>query len=129
MGGGMRLDPFIPIRSTLSPLTPRHRPMVRKWARHWHSLSRPIQPYAGDMSTMNISLPATLKAFVDAQVTERGYGTSSEYVRELIRRDQERLHLRGLLLAGAESREGPPADAAYFDGLRARVRDAAARRR
>jgi antitoxin ParD1/3/4 len=39
------------------------------------------------MSTMNISLPDALKAFVDAQVTQGGYGTSSEYVRELIRRD------------------------------------------
>ncbi len=34
------------------------------------------------MSTMNISLPDTMKAFVDEQVAERGYGTSSEYVRE-----------------------------------------------
>lgn len=81
------------------------------------------------MSTMNISLPATLKAFVDAQVIERGYGTSSEYVRDLIRKDQERLHVRGLLLAGAESHAGRPADAAYFEGLRRRVRDAAATRR
>ena len=64
------------------------------------------------MSTMNISLPAKLRAFVDAQVTERGYGTSSEYVREVIRKDHERLHLRALLLAGAESPEGPPSDAA-----------------
>jgi len=47
------------------------------------------------MSTMNISLPDSLKDFVDAQVAERGYGTSSEYVRELIRRDQDRMHLRG----------------------------------
>jgi antitoxin ParD1/3/4 len=85
--------------------------------------------YAGSMSTMNISLPATLKAFVDAQVTERGYGTSSEYVRELIRKDQERLHLRRLLLSGAEAPAGPPGDAAYFEGLRARVRTAAVRRR
>ncbi len=37
------------------------------------------------MSTMNISLPETLKAFVDDQIAERGYGTSSEYVRVLIR--------------------------------------------
>ncbi|MGN6324138.1 MAG: ribbon-helix-helix domain-containing protein [Dyella sp.] len=53
------------------------------------------------MSTMIISLPESLKAFVDDQVNERGYGTSSEYVRELIRRDQERLQLRDLLLTGA----------------------------
>ena len=36
------------------------------------------------MGTMNISLPDTLKSFVDEQVSQRGYGTSSEYVRELI---------------------------------------------
>ncbi|MEI6484130.1 MAG: hypothetical protein WCO62_11980, partial [Betaproteobacteria bacterium] len=41
------------------------------------------------MSTMNIFLPDTLKAFVDEQVSQRGFGTSSEYVHELIRRDQE----------------------------------------
>ena len=40
------------------------------------------------MGTMNISLPAALKSFVDDQVERRGYGTSSEYVRDLIRKDQ-----------------------------------------
>ena len=73
---------------------------------------------------MNISLPETLKAFVDEQVTQRGYGTSSEYVRELLRREQDRLQLRGLLLAGAASRPGARADAAYFEGLRNGVRKA-----
>jgi antitoxin ParD1/3/4 len=74
------------------------------------------------MSTMNISLPDTLKSFVDEQVTQRGYGTSSEYVRELIRRDQDRLRLRSLLLDGASSSPAAPADANYFDALRERVR-------
>ncbi|MDR1062552.1 MAG: type II toxin-antitoxin system ParD family antitoxin [Azoarcus sp.] len=55
------------------------------------------------MSTMNISLPDLLKNFVDEQVSQRGYGTSSEYVRELIRKDQSRLQLRDLLLVGAAS--------------------------
>ena len=73
------------------------------------------------MSTMNISLPDTLKTYVDEQVTQRGYGTSSEYVRELIRKDQERQHLRGLLLEGAASAPAGPADASYFEGLRRRV--------
>lgn len=31
------------------------------------------------MSTMNISLPDTLKSFVDEQVSQGSYGTSSEY--------------------------------------------------
>jgi len=80
------------------------------------------------MGTMNISLPDTLKSFVDEQVSERGYGTSSEYVRELIRRDQQRQQLRGLLLAGAQSGVSEPATAAYFDGLRERVRKGVRRR-
>ena len=70
------------------------------------------------MSTMNISLPDALKTFVDEQVSQRGYGTSSEYVRELIRKDQARQQLRGLLLAGASSLPEGSADAAYFTGLR-----------
>ena len=76
------------------------------------------------MSTMNISLPETLKSFVDDQVNQRGYGTSSEYVRELIRKDQDRQYLRGLLLAGAASAPTAPVDGDYFDALRARVRNA-----
>ena len=76
------------------------------------------------MSTMNVSLPEAMKAFIDEQVVERGYGTSSEYVRELIRKDQQRLHLRGLLLQGGHSAPAASADKAYFDGLRKKVRDA-----
>ena len=75
------------------------------------------------MSTMNISLPDALKSFVDEQVSERGYGTSSEYVRELIRKDQDRLQLRGLLLAGVATAPATPVDAAYFEGLRNQVRN------
>jgi len=55
---------------------------------------------------------------------KRGYGTSSEYVRELIREDRERLHLRELLLAGAASKPAAAADSAYFKRLRTRVRAA-----
>ena len=73
------------------------------------------------MSTMNISLPEELKSFVDQQVSTRGYGTSSEYVRELIRKDQERLLLRALLLAGAGSPPTAEADGAYFAALRNRA--------
>lgn len=73
---------------------------------------------------MNISLPEALKSFIDKQVAGRGYGTSSEYVRELIRKDQDRQQLRRLLLDDAESEPGAPADAAYFDKLRNRARRA-----
>ena len=75
---------------------------------------------------MNISLPGTLKDFVDEQVADGGYGSSSEYVRALIRRDQDTRRLRQLLLDGAASPLEPAVDAAYFDRLRARARGQAA---
>ncbi len=70
---------------------------------------------------MNISLPDFLKSFVDEQVSHRGYSTSSEYVRELIRKDQERQRVRGLLMQGADSALGDAAGAAYFEALRKRA--------
>ena len=74
---------------------------------------------------MNISLPETLKSFVDDQVAGRGYGTSSEYVRELIRKDQDRQRLRALILDGAASPRDTVVDTDYFDQLRGRVRSIA----
>ena len=76
------------------------------------------------MSTMNISLPEALKSFVDQQVSARGYSSASEYVRELIRKDQDRQRLRDLLLEGAASPPSVTADADYFARLRDRVREA-----
>ena len=73
------------------------------------------------MSTMNISLPDTLRDFVDRQVSSAGYGTSSEYVRELIRRDQERVQLRALIVEGAQAPVTGEGDARYFAGLRQRI--------
>lgn len=73
------------------------------------------------MGTMNISLPDSLREFVDEQVAQGGYGTSSDYVRGLIRRDQERLRLRALLLEGAESPISGTVDTEYFRALRKRV--------
>ncbi|MGV7243747.1 type II toxin-antitoxin system ParD family antitoxin [Caballeronia sp. M23-90] len=73
------------------------------------------------MTTMNISLPDSLKVYVDEQVGEGGYGTSSEYVRELIRKDQDRKRLRAIILQGATSGLAAPVDADYFESLRARV--------
>ena len=42
------------------------------------------------MTSLNISLPEALKAYVEGQVASGDWGTPSEYVRELIRQDQER---------------------------------------
>jgi len=75
------------------------------------------------MSTMNISLPESLKGFADEQVRQRGYSTSSEYLRELIRKEQDRQQLRSLLLEGATSALGPEADTHYFSRLRQQVNE------
>jgi len=74
------------------------------------------------MTTMNVSLPDELKSYVDEQVGDGGYGSTSEYVRDLIRRDKDRQHLRRVLLDGVASSPGPLADAAYFASLRNSIR-------
>ena len=56
--------------------------------------------------TMNISLTDDLKAFVDTRVKSRGYSSSSEYVRDLLRRDEERAKeekFRALIEEGIQS--------------------------
>ena len=42
------------------------------------------------MATMNVSLPALMKEWVEAQTEAGRYANASDYVRDLIRRDQER---------------------------------------
>ncbi len=42
------------------------------------------------MATMNISLPDQMKAFAEAQTRDGRYSNVSDYMRDLIRRDQER---------------------------------------
>lgn len=41
-------------------------------------------------ATMNISLPESMKSYIDERLADGGYGSVSEYVRELIRADQNR---------------------------------------
>ncbi|MFN0139472.1 MAG: type II toxin-antitoxin system ParD family antitoxin [Pyrinomonadaceae bacterium] len=75
------------------------------------------------MTRMNISLPEGLRSFVEKQVSTGIYSSTSEYVSELIRKDNDRVRLRELLLAGAESEPtvlGPD----YFESLRSRARSA-----
>jgi antitoxin ParD1/3/4 len=42
------------------------------------------------MATMNVSLPDTMKAWVESQAESGRYSNASDYVRDLIRRDQRR---------------------------------------
>jgi antitoxin ParD1/3/4 len=43
-----------------------------------------------DRTSLNISLPEGMKSFIEAKVKSGGYGTASEYIRELIREAQWR---------------------------------------
>lgn len=75
------------------------------------------------MATMNISLPDDLREFVEQQVREKSYSSSSEYLRELIRRQRDIEQFRGLILEGLNSPVVGTFDDSYFDELRARIRD------
>jgi antitoxin ParD1/3/4 len=58
------------------------------------------------MTSLNISLPQSLKDYIEDQVQTGGYSTPSEYVRELLRQDQDRRagdKLEALLLEGLHS--------------------------
>ena len=65
---------------------------------------------------MNISLTEDLKSFVDERVKARGYSSTSEYMRDLVRRDEERAQeerFKALIEEGLAS--GPAGD---WDELR-----------
>jgi antitoxin ParD1/3/4 len=59
------------------------------------------------MATLNISLPRAMRAWIDARVDEGRFASGSDYVRDLIRRDQdeaaERARLVAALAAGRAS--------------------------
>ena len=62
------------------------------------------------MATMNVSLPDPMKDWVEKQARGGRYSNASDYVRDLIRRDQERAHkiarMQQLVSEGLESGEG-----------------------
>lgn len=77
------------------------------------------------MATMNVSLPDQMKAWVERQADQGRYSNASDYVRDLIRRDQQRQDAFGLLQSaiteGVESGAPQPFDAEAFK-LRMRQR-------
>lgn len=80
--------------------------------------------YIISMTTMNISLPDTLKHFVDHRVEAEGYSSSSEYVRDLIRQDQLReaeRQLTDLIRSGIESGPSRPVDKTFWASRRANI--------
>ena len=60
------------------------------------------------MTTLNISLPESMREFINQQIDQCGYSTASEYIRYLIRQDQEKAEkkqIEKLLLEGLNSGE------------------------
>jgi antitoxin ParD1/3/4 len=60
------------------------------------------------MTNINISLPESMKAFVEEQVAKGNYDSASEYLQELISQEQKRqtqVQLEELLIAGLDSGE------------------------
>lgn len=49
----------------------------------------PTELYKTAMAQLNISIPPALKSWIDHRVTEGRYSSASDYMRDLVRRDQE----------------------------------------
>ena len=81
------------------------------------------------MTTVTISLPESLKTFIDEQLATKGYGNVSEYFRSLLRAAQEReedQRLEALLVKGlAAGGKDMPLTRAFWKDLKAEAMDLA----
>ncbi|MFN9168945.1 MAG: type II toxin-antitoxin system ParD family antitoxin, partial [Dolichospermum sp.] len=78
------------------------------------------------MKSMNISLPDTMRAYVEQLVAQGGYSSVSEYFRELVRQDQKQRakeQLQTMLLEGLNSGEATEMTAQEWEDIRQAVRD------
>ncbi len=70
------------------------------------------------MATMNISLPDQMKAFVEEQTKDGRYANVSDYMSDLIRKDQERrqaiAEIQALVDEGIASGPSRPFDMEEF---------------
>ncbi len=74
---------------------------------------------------MSFALPEELRDYVDERVASGEYGNTSEYLRELIRRDREKQaidRLRALVVEGLESGAPVPLTGEHVEQLRSRAR-------
>lgn len=78
------------------------------------------------MATMNISVPGPMKDWVQAQIDEGKYASSSDYIRDLIRKDQETKDklaaLQAAITLGVESGES---GALNMDAIKRKAREMA----
>lgn len=84
----------------------------------WQNLPR----HAHAMATMNISLTDDLKQFVDEQVAAKSYTSTSEYLRELIRRQRDAEQFRTLIEDGLNSGPAVEGNEEFFADLKRQIR-------
>ena len=76
------------------------------------------------MATMNVSLPDPMKSWVEERLQDGRFSNTSDYVRHLIRRDQEREDARASLQRAIdEGMRSGPVDAFDFQTFRAQMRE------
>jgi antitoxin ParD1/3/4 len=88
-------------------------------------------PRKTPMKSINISLPHSMRLYIEEQVANGGYSTVSEYFRELVRQDQKRKaqeRLEVLLLEGLNSGMTSPMTEQDWEDIRRVVRERVAQR-
>jgi antitoxin ParD1/3/4 len=80
------------------------------------------QSLAMPTETMNIALPDVMRDYVARRVESGQYGNTSEYVRDLIRKDQQEqglARLRSMLMDGLASGPADPITQSFWDEVNA----------
>ncbi|PZM13810.1 ribbon-helix-helix domain-containing protein [Rhizobium tubonense] len=83
------------------------------------------------MVTVTISLPESLKTFMEDQIATRGFGNVSEYVRSLLREAQAKENddrLQELLLEGLSSGKGQAVTEEFWNELKLEAAELLAKR-
>ena len=83
------------------------------------------------MQSIDISLPESLKEFVDGRIAAGRYSSAREYVRELIRADEKRKaeeRLETMLLEGLQSAETELTTGAWSENRQEAIAQVQARR-
>jgi len=85
-------------------------------------------------TTLNISLPKNLRKWVDDQVADGGYGSASEFFRDLVRRERDRKshqleEIETKLLEGLQSGPATPMTKRDWHSLQDKIKKKSARRR
>jgi antitoxin ParD1/3/4 len=90
-----------------------------------HKVEKQIQKLTL-VKSINISLPDTMRAYVEEQVAQGGYSSVSEYFRELVRQDQKQRakeRLETMLLEGLNSGDATEMTTQDWKDIRQTIRE------